>query len=80
MATVTEKDVIRAALRAVSGLLQLPATQMWVDYDRKADVLYINLRRPPVVADGEMTEDGIIIRRQADEIVGITVLDASQRG
>ena len=80
MATVDERQVVAAALRAVNGLVQLPATEMWVDYDRDADVLYISFRRPPLEAESEMLHDGVILRRVGDDTVGVTVLDASKRG
>ncbi len=79
METLAEKEIVRSALKAVAGLVGLPSSQMWVDYDREADVLYLNFRRPPVEAEGEMTEDGILVRRMGVEVVGVTILDASKR-
>ena len=52
---------------------------MWIDYDEEADVLYISFRRPQKATDTEMTEDGILLRYKDDELVGITILDASKR-
>ena len=49
-------------------------------YDREADVLYINFRKPRHATDSELTEDDVIVRYEGDEIVGLTVLNASQRG
>jgi uncharacterized protein YuzE len=47
----------------------------WTYYDVEADVLYINFHQPALIADdSELTEDGILIRYQNDEIIGLTVL------
>jgi len=53
---------------------------MWIDYDKEADVLYINFKRPQKATDSEMMEKGILLRYRDNELVGITILDASQRG
>jgi uncharacterized protein YuzE len=42
-------------------------------------VLYISFKRPQKATDTEMTKDGILIRYKDDEIVGITILEASKR-
>ena len=50
-----------------------------VDYDEGADVLYISFDRPQKATDTEMTDDGLLLRYRAKELVGVTVLDASTR-
>jgi uncharacterized protein YuzE len=50
-----------------------------VDYDAEADVLYISFQRPQQATDTEMTEEGILLRYRGQELVGITILDASTR-
>ncbi|MBI3754850.1 MAG: DUF2283 domain-containing protein [Deltaproteobacteria bacterium] len=57
----------------------MPETKMWIDYDKEADVLYISFKRPQRATDSEMLKDGILLRYKNDELVGITVLDASSR-
>jgi len=52
---------------------------MWIDYDEKADVLYISFRRPQKATDTEMTKEGILLRFKDNELVGITILDAIKR-
>jgi uncharacterized protein YuzE len=52
---------------------------MFIDYDESADVLYISFKRPQRATDTEMTDDGILIRYKDDEIVRITILEASKR-
>ena len=48
-----------------------------VDYDEEVDVLYISFQRPQKAMDSEMTDDGIILRYRNDELIGLTILDAS---
>jgi uncharacterized protein YuzE len=53
----------------------------WQTYDAEADVLYIDFYNPPKSSDdSELTDDDIVIRYDdREEIVGLTILHASQR-
>ena len=58
--------------------IRLPDEQ-WDYYDAEADVLYIDFYNPPKSAsDSELSEEDIVVRYDDDEIVGLTVLNASQ--
>lgn len=50
-----------------------------MDYDREADVLYIGFRRPQKATDTRMTDEGLLLRYHGEELVGITILEASSR-
>ena len=76
---VTQKN-IDTVVEAAPYLLKFPQRKMWIDYDKDADVLYINFKKPQKATDSEMTEEGILLRYRGNELVGITILDASQRG
>lgn len=52
---------------------------MWVKYDKEADVLYISFKRPQNATDSEMLDNDILLRYREDELVGVTVLEASKR-
>jgi uncharacterized protein YuzE len=65
--------------QAVPLLIDFPVRRFWVDYDKEVDVLYIGLRRPQEVTNTRMTEDGILLRYRDEQLVGVTVLDASTR-
>ena len=52
---------------------------MWIDYDKQADVIYINFIRPQKATDSEMLKGGNLIRYRGDQVVGLTILEASQR-
>jgi len=56
---------------------QVSKRQMWTDYDPEADVLYISFRKPQQANDSIMEDDGNIYHFRDDELVGITVLNAS---
>ena len=56
-----------------------PHSYLSSSYDAEADVLYINFKKPAVATDSALTDDDIIVRYEGDEIIGLTVLHASQR-
>ncbi|GAB4525376.1 MAG: hypothetical protein OHK0046_41150 [Anaerolineae bacterium] len=62
------------AIRQTEGYRQL-----WTDYDAQADVLYISFRKPQQANDSVMEGDGSIHHYRDDELVGISVLSASQQ-
>ena len=61
-------------------LLRIPHKRIWSSYDEEADVLYLNFKKPSHADDSELTDDDIIIRYEDGEVVGLTVLHASERG
>ena len=65
--------------RLAPHVAKLPVGKLWLDYDREADVLYVSFRRPQQATDSEMRENGVLVRFRRDEIVGVTILDASKR-
>lgn len=48
-------------------------------YDEEADVLYFHFKKPNHADHSEMTEDEIIVRYENNEIIGLSVLNASKR-
>jgi uncharacterized protein YuzE len=60
----------------VPYILSMPSKMMWIDYDEEADVLYINFEKPQKATESKMIND-IIMHYRKDDIVGITVLNAS---
>jgi len=74
-----EEHNIGYLLNAVANLIKLPATKMWLDYDMEVDVLYLHLEEKPASTHSEIREDGIILDYRDDALVGLTVLEASQR-
>ena len=75
MAVVAVQDY----LKLVPALKQTPGGYLWSSYDAEADVLYINFTKPARATDSEITNDDVIIRYDGNEIIGLTILHASQR-
>jgi len=70
---------VEKVLALVPELLEISYPRIWVTYDREADVLYINFKKPSHADDSELTDDDIIIRYEREEMVGITILNANKR-
>jgi hypothetical protein len=51
MATIDVEKI----LALVPGLLKVPRSRMWVAYDKDADVLYINFKKPSHADNSELT-------------------------
>jgi len=66
-------------LKLVPALRDSPQGYIWASYDKEADTLYINFKKPSYATDSELTDDDVIIRYEGDEVVGLTVLHASNR-
>ena len=79
MATAKIENTLKEVYELVSHFIKLPETKMLVDYDKEADVLYISFKRPQKATDSEMLDNGVLLRYKGDELVGITILDASKR-
>ncbi|MFH0925069.1 MAG: DUF2283 domain-containing protein [bacterium] len=70
---------VKKILNFVPELLDIPYSRLWSSYDKEADVLYINFKKPSHADDSELTDDDIIIRYEKGEVIGITILHASKR-
>lgn len=70
----------REYLKLLPQLKAAPQSHVSLSYDEEADVLYINFQQPSIAIDSELTDDNIIIRyNDKNEIIGYTILHASQR-
>lgn len=76
MAKVNQKE-INTIYRSVPLLRKYPSDRIWIDYDRGADVLYINLEKPQRATDSMLKGD-VLIRKRNGKIVGLTILNASK--
>ena len=57
-----------------------PNGRLQASYDEEGDVLYVHFGlQPRPATDSELTDDDIIVRYDGDEIIGLTILHASQR-
>lgn len=70
---------IQEYLNLLSTVERIPGRHLWLSYDREADVLYVNFKKPSIATDSELTDDDVIIRYDGEEVVGLTILHASKR-
>jgi uncharacterized protein YuzE len=73
------KKTLTHLLKAVSHLVQLPQTHMRLNYDEEADVLYLHFDDRRGSTRSEMRDDGVILDYKGRRLVGVTILEASQR-
>lgn len=52
---------------------------IWSSYDEEADILYLHFKKPNHANHSEMTEEEIIVCYEGDGIIGLSILNASQR-
>jgi len=71
--------MIQTCLNLTANLIKLPVRNVWIDYDKEADVLYLSFRRPQRAKKTVEAGDDILVRTDKNEIVGITILNASDR-
>jgi uncharacterized protein YuzE len=50
-----------------------------MSYDAEADVLYVNFKKPSCATDSALTDDDVIVCYEGEEVIGLTILHASQR-
>lgn len=64
---------------AKSEIVALSTEAVDVEYDEKADVLYILFSPDSQADDSELTENDVVIRYRNGKIIGLTVLHFSER-
>jgi len=53
---------LKKVIDIIPQLLDIPYKNMWYTYDEKADVLYLNFKKPSHADDSVLTDDDIVIR------------------
>jgi len=76
---IITNDQINSITKLIPSLINQTADKIIFDYDRDADVLYISLNRPQNLDDSILKEKWVIYRYRQKKLVGITILDASER-
>ncbi len=76
---VYNEIMIESVMAFVPQVLQLRQKNIWLSYDEEADVLYVNFKKPNRADDSELLDNDVIVRYEGDEIVGMTVLNASKK-
>lgn len=75
MATVD----LNRVLTFVPQVLQLNQKNIWLSYDEEADVLYINFKKPSHADDSELLDNDVVVRYENNEVVGMTIMNASRK-
>jgi len=70
---------IQDYINLIPAIKQTPQYYLWSSYDAEADVLYINFKKPSHATDSELLDDDVILRYENDQLIGITILHASER-
>lgn len=70
-------EEVKKIIDAIPMLLDFPARSFHVDYDEEADVLYISFEKQKAT-DTEIADEGILLRYRENNLVGITILNASR--
>ena len=80
MAQTLGQEGIQQATNLCPFLTHLPQKELYARYDEEADVLYLQFQRPANIHISEIRDDGIIVEYDNDDnIVGLTILEASTR-
>ena len=66
-------------IHLIPAVKHSPKHCLWSSYDAEADALYVNFKKPSHADDSELTDDDMIIRYEQGEVIGLTILNASQR-
>ena len=71
-----EEKIINEVEKIVPEFVKI-AKQMWIDYDKEADVLYISFEKPQN-ADDSLMDGNVIIHKRGESVVGLTIPNASK--
>ncbi|CAN2040897.1 conserved hypothetical protein [Candidatus Magnetomoraceae bacterium gMMP-15] len=72
-------NFIGQCVNVASDILRMSARQIWIDYDKEADVLYMSFRKPQRATETVELDDDMLLRKDGETIVGLTILNASIR-
>lgn len=72
-------DQMSDYIKLITAVKESPQNSLWLTFDEEGDVLYINFNRPSVATDSDLTDDDVVVRYEGDQVVGYTILHASER-
>ena len=70
-------ETVKFDPKMIQTILNLHRPSVWIDFDEQVDTLYISFEKPQKADESVMEDDGNICHYRANELVGITVLNAS---
>jgi uncharacterized protein YuzE len=75
--TQESENFVESCLIMANNIMRLHAHKTWIDYDEEADVLYMSFRKPQRANKTIEINEDVLIRKDNNEIVGITIMNAS---
>ena len=72
------KTIVDQIYSVLPEMLTLAKRQVWFDYDKKADTLYVSFRKPQDATETIPVDDHVLRRERDGKLVGLTVLHASK--
>ncbi|KAF5410779.1 MAG: DUF2283 domain-containing protein [Euryarchaeota archaeon] len=70
---------LKRVLNPIPEFMEATHQRIRTPYNKEADVLYHNFKKPGHADDFELTDDNILIRYENRAVIGITMLNASRR-
>jgi len=70
---------VRQTLNPLPKLLDVPYSRIRTVYDKEADVLHLNFKKPSHADDSELMDTDLITRYENGSVVGINVLNTSKK-
>ena len=70
-------ETVKFDPKMIQTILNLHRPSVSIDFDKQVDTLYISFEKPQRADDSVMEDDGNIYHYRTNDLVGITVLNAS---
>jgi uncharacterized protein YuzE len=77
--TLNTESFVNNCLVVANEMMKLSTRHIWADYDTEADVLYMSFRKPQRATETIEISDEILLRKDENEVVGITIMNASMQ-
>lgn len=71
-------QILRDTIKFLPYMMKLPSRHAWFDYDKGADVAYVTFEKPQQADDTEIFDNGVLVRKRGERIVGVTFLNVSK--
>ncbi|MFH1392557.1 MAG: DUF2283 domain-containing protein [bacterium] len=75
---MVQKEILNNAIEIMPYIMRMPSKHIWLDYDKEADIMYVSFEKPQQATDTEVLDNGMLIRKRNNKIVGLTLINASQ--
>lgn len=75
---MVQKQILNNTIEIMPYLMSMPSKHIELDYDKQADVAYISFEKPQQATNTETLDNGMLVRRRNNKIVGLTIMNASQ--